>query len=169
MPALLAALDVDYRPAHAVAACALFATWPAAEPHALHVTSLPAAAGYTPGAFYERELPALLAVLAEVSEPLATVIVDGYAWLGPERPGLGVHLYRALEERVPVVGVAKNPFRGAPAVPILRGASRKPLFITAAGCDPARAAGDVARMDGPHRIPTLLRAVDRAAREASVP
>ncbi|MFY0538676.1 hypothetical protein [Nannocystis pusilla] len=41
-------------------------------------------------------------------------MIDGHVWLGPDRPGLGVHLHRALGEAIPVVGVAKNPFRGRP-------------------------------------------------------
>jgi deoxyribonuclease V len=119
---------------------------------------------YEAGAFFRRELPALLAVLTDVSSSLTTVLVDGYAWLGPERPGLGAHLWRALDKRVPVVGVAKTAFLGAQATPVLRGGSARPLYLTAAGMDAAEAAVRIAAMHGGHRIPTLIRRADHLAR-----
>jgi deoxyribonuclease V len=69
-----------------------------------------------------------------------------------------------------VVGVAKTRFAGAggSAVPICRGGSRSPLYITAAGADAIDAAGWVAAMHGPHRVPTLLKRVDRLARTAEI-
>jgi deoxyribonuclease V len=87
-------------------------------------------------------------------------------WLGAGRPGLGAHLYQALGRRTAVVGVAKRRFHGAgDAVPILRGTSQVPLFVTAVGIDLAEAAEGVRRMHGAHRIPTLLKRVDRLSRE----
>jgi len=87
---------------------------------------------YRPGAFFDRELPALRAVLQGV-EPVDLLVVDGYVDLDPEgRPGLGAHVH--AEVGVPVIGVAKTAFRGAThAVPVIRGASRKPLYVTAVG------------------------------------
>jgi deoxyribonuclease V len=64
-----------------------------------------------------------------------------------------------------VVGVAKRPFRGAPALEVLRGASARPLYVTAIGIDAAHAADGVRRMHGAHRIPTLLTRVDRLCRD----
>jgi deoxyribonuclease V len=103
------------------------------------------------------------------------VLVDGYVWLGGARPGLGARLFAALGERTPVVGVAKTAWGGtvAPAiaqddphrsVPVLRGQSVKPLFVTAEGLDVAEAAARVSAMHGAHRIPTLLKEVDRLVR-----
>jgi deoxyribonuclease V len=66
-----------------------------------------------------------------------------------------------------VVGVAKTRYLSAPAVPVLRGSSRSPLFVTAAGVEPEVAAGWIESMHGPYRVPTLLRQVDTLAR--SVP
>ena len=61
---------------------------------------------YLPGRFYLRELPALLAVLAKVTDPMQTVIVDGYVWLDDRcTPGLGAHLYEALGWSTQVIGV----------------------------------------------------------------
>jgi deoxyribonuclease V len=104
-------------------------------------------------------------VLATVSEPLETIVVDGYVWLGERTPGLGAHLYEALRWRVPVVGVAKARYAGAPAEEVQRGGSRRPLYITAAGIDPRTAARYVQSMHGAYRIPTLLRRVDQLCRQ----
>lgn len=163
----IAALDVDYRPDAAVTACVLFETW--SKEHVLesYTVTSPAAAEYAPGAFYERELPCLLAALGRLTAPPTIVVVDGHVWLGPERPGLGAHLHHALGGAIAVVGVAKNPFRGAPAHEVLRGDSRRPLFVTAIGMPAEEAAAQVAAMHGPHRVPTLLRLVDQMCRRAS--
>jgi deoxyribonuclease V len=130
------------------------------------VVEAPVAAPYRPGVFCQRELPPLLAVLRRVRRRFRVVVVDGYVWLdGHGRPGLGAHLYEALRRRVPVVGVAKSRFGLADfAVPVLRGCSRQPLFVTAAGMPAAEAAQRVRDMHGACRIPTVLKRVDRMCR-----
>jgi deoxyribonuclease V len=165
---MLACVDVDYRADGAVAACALFADWADGVAAAEAVRRIADVEPYQPGAFYKRELPCLLAVLADVAEPLEAVVVDGYVWTGDVgRMGLGAHLWEALGRRVPVVGVAKTHFRSATtALPVLRGDSRRPLWVTAAGLDAATAADHVRCMHGPHRLPTLLKHVDRLCRSA---
>ncbi len=160
-------LDVDYRSEVTVAACVLFREWDDAAEASHVVVRGPPAEPYEPGQFYRRELPHLLKVLAEVREPLETVVIDGYVWLGEEKPGLGAHLYEALGRRVPVIGVAKTAFQASPfAVPVLRGQSQRPLFVTAVGVDASAAADCVRRMHGPSRIPTLLNRVDRLCRDS---
>ena len=165
---VLACIDVDYRSESgpAVSACLLFRSWLDPEPTAERVAVVDRIAPYKPGSFYLRELPCALAVLELVPEPLEAVVVDGYVWLdGDGRQGMGAHLYETLGRRVPVVGVAKNPFKGSEhAEPVLRGRSEKPLFVTAAGMDPVEAAGQVRTMHGAFRVPTLLRRVDRLCR-----
>ena len=64
-----------------------------------------------------------------------------------------------------MIGVAKTAFAGAPAVPVVRGDSARPLYVTAAGLDPQLAARHLAAMHGPHRLPTLLKRVDTLARQ----
>jgi deoxyribonuclease V len=159
-------LDVDYRGATAVAAGVWFRGWSASEAEAEMVATVREVAPYQPGDFYRRELPCLLAVLDR--GPAADVaVVDGYVWLGPERAGLGAHLHAALGGRAVVVGVAKSRFAGAlDAVPVYRGSSRSPLYVTAVGVSAAEAAGWVASMHGPYRVPSLLKRVDRLARTA---
>jgi deoxyribonuclease V len=164
---MLACLDADYRDDRARVACVLFETWGDAEPAGKLARELPAAGEYQPGNFYRRELPCLLAILAEVETELAAVIVDGYVWLdgAGERPGLGAHLWETLDRATPVIGVAKNPFAGAAPIDLRRGESARSLHITAAGADPAWAAERIAEMHGDFRIPTLLRRVDQLSRE----
>jgi deoxyribonuclease V len=167
---VLACLDVDYSPTRTQASCVLFARWDSQKPTAELSARLNAAnaAEYVPGAFYERELPALLAVLAKLPfavDALDALVIDGYVWLGRERAGMGHHLFEATGRRVPVIGVAKNAFADNDvALPLLRGDSQSPLYVTAVGMDAEQAHRSVAAMHGPHRVPTLLKWVDRACR-----
>jgi deoxyribonuclease V len=165
VPDAIACVDVDYRAVGARAACALIARWTDAAAVQTWVEAIAAVEAYQPGEFFRRELPCLLAALARAVAP-RTIVIDGYVWLGPDRPGLGHHLWRALDERCPVIGVAKNPFVGAVALPVVRGESARPLWITAAGLEPADAAAAVKSMHGPFRQPTILKHVDRACRDA---
>jgi deoxyribonuclease V len=156
-------VDVDYRANNVVAACVGFDAWTdATAALELVVASDAAAAAYEPGQFYLRELPHVLGVLALAPAP-DVIVVDGYVWLAPERPGLGARLHDAVG--VPVVGVAKNPFVGAQAIEVARGVSARPLYVTAVGLDAQVAADHVRDMHGEFRIPTLLRRVDQLARE----
>jgi deoxyribonuclease V len=126
------------------------------------IAALPRVASYRPGEFYLRELPPLRAVLEDLSE--LGLLVDGYADLDPAgRPGLGAHAH--AEFGIPVIGVAKSRFRMAThAVPVVRGSSMRPLFVTAAGMRAADAADLVRRMAGRYRLPDALRRADALAR-----
>jgi deoxyribonuclease V len=126
------------------------------------------AAPYQPGAFYRRELPAVHAVIP-ASSPLALIVIDGYADLDAAgRPGLGAHVH--AEFGVPVIGVAKTPFRTAThAAQVRRGRSSRPLYVTAAGMPTADAARLVGEMAGPYRLPAALKLADRLARGLDEP
>jgi deoxyribonuclease V len=163
---MLACVDVDYRPPGAVAACVLFEAWSDTDSAAEHVQAIAHVEPYQPGQFYRRELPCLLSVLATVREPLETIVIDGYVWLGEEKPGLGAHLYEALARRIPVVGVAKTRFAGAAGEVVQRGSSRRPLYVSAAGLDARTAAAYIQAMHGAYRLPTLLRRVDQLCRNS---
>ena len=159
-----AAVDVHYLPAGGARAAAVLAA-DAAFAHVLaeRTAAVPPVAPYRPGEFYRRELPPIRAVLDELSG-LGLLVVDGYADLDPAgRPGLGAHAH--AEFGIPVIGVAKSQFRTAThAVPVLRGSSARPLFVTAAGMPTADAADLVRRMAGRYRLPDALRRADTLAR-----
>jgi deoxyribonuclease V len=160
---VIVCLDVDYRETSVVTACVGFHAWTDAVPAREHVVrSAEPAAAYEPGRFFERELPYLRAALAGFGEPIELAIVDGYVWLDAGRPGLGAYLHAELG--VPVVGIAKTHYAGADAIAVKRGESASPMFITAAGLDPAVAAAHVVAMHGPCRIPTLIKRADTLAR-----
>ncbi len=159
---MIACVDVDYQPAGVTTACVAFEAWSDASPSIeLVLRSAGAAAEYRSGAFYERELPYLLAALARMPA-LELVLVDGYVWLGFEQPGLGWHLHAARGE--PVIGVAKTKFADAEAIEVVRGDSARPLYVTAIGIDSKLAADHVRAMHGDYRIPTMLRCADALAR-----
>jgi deoxyribonuclease V len=165
---MIVCVDVDYRATEVVAACVGLHDWPDAAPAFEAVTRTEGAPpAYESGAFYRRELPYLVAALGALPAPPRLIVVDGYVWLAPGRPGLGAHLHSALGGGIEIVGVAKRNFAGAStAIPILRGTSRHPLFVTATHADVAAVAESVRTMHGDHRIPTLLKRVDRLARDA---
>ena len=160
---MIVCLDVAYHPTDVVTGCVGLEAWPDATPvlERVHRSQRPAA-GYVPGSFSLRELPFLVEALAALALAPSVVVVDGYVWLGPGVKGLGANLHEAVG--VPVVGVAKHPYRGAEAIAVLRGRSSRPLHVTAVGVDPNRAAEHVRAMHGAHRIPTALGRADRLAR-----
>ena len=158
------AADVHYlAPGGARAAAVVAADASFSRLVAERVELVPAVAPYRPGQFYLRELPPLRAALNGLAE-VALLIVDGYADLDPGgRPGLGARAH--AEFGVPVIGVAKSAFRTAThAVPVLRGTSARPLYVTAAGMPRIEAADLVRRMAGRHRLPDALRRADALAR-----
>lgn len=168
---MILVLDVDYRRDAVVSGRLVIPTWDSATP--LSVATLRSsgpAPDYVSGSFWKRELPYLVSAI-EAAEAdgvdVTVVVIDGYVWLGPGMPGLGAHLHSALPKRPAVVGVAKTPFRGAAGIvrEVLRGVSKTPLFVTAVGMEPDDAAKNVRAMAGPHRIPAMIRRVDRACRE----
>lgn len=157
------AVDVHYPPAGAMAALVV-----ATQPRFAVIVEeqlawLDRVEPYQPGNFFVRELPALRAVLA-TTEALDLLVVDGYVDLDPDgRPGLGARVH--AEFGVPVLGVAKTQFQPAThAIPVCRGTSTRPLYVTAAGFPIAQAATMVAEMAGQYRIPDALRRVDTLAR-----
>ena len=166
---MIVALDVDYRNDAACIGVVQFRAWTDEAPtRELAIVSAVPAENYRPGEFYRRELPFLLQGLAALESEPNVIVIDGYVWLADDRPGLGAHLFQAIRCSASVVGVAKNHFRGSRAVPVLRGASHKPLFVTAAGMSPEAAAAAVSSMAGEHRVPTMLKRADQLARGHSI-
>ena len=121
---------------------------------------------YCPGEFYKRELVCAEAVISqlELSE-LEMIIVDGFADFGTEKRSLGAYVYDRYQ--VPVIGIAKNPYKPClvPDTEVLRGQSLKPLFVTCQGISHESAKEIVRNMAGEHRIPDMVKAADKAARD----
>ena len=168
---MILAVDVHYHEDRARVAGILFQDWSAARSAAEQVLECEAAGGYRPGEFFRRELPCIERLLKEIDKPIDCIVVDGFVYLGGERrAGLGKYLFDALNAQVPVIGVAKTPFRDTPeTTQVFRGRSKRPLYVTAAGISDERARECILTMHGEHRIPTLLQRVDRLCRQASAP
>lgn len=128
----------------------------------------PITSEYIPGEFYKRELPGILQLLEQLELKAADIIVlDSYVYLDDAgKPGLGAYLYKALNQKYPVIGVAKKHFRtlGENARKVLRGDSAKPLFVTTAGYDVDLAAQQITDMVGKYRMPDILRLVDQLSK-----
>lgn len=162
---MIACVDVDYRNGGAVAACVCFQAWSDDTSASETVVQIRNVEPYRSGQFYRRELPCILALLKSLPDLPQVIVIDGYVWLGDRQPGLGAHLYEALGRQVPVIGVAKTRFvRAEPVETVLRGRSRSPLYVTAVGMGVAEAADCIRAMQGPYRIPTLLKRVDQLSR-----
>ena len=167
---MLLALDVHYRADHAQSVCIAFEKWEDTALLRTHTVIVNDVAEYEPGAFYKRELPCLLAVLADFDlSEVEAIIVDGYVFLDDSgKWGLGAWLFDALNQRVPVVGVAKTRFQSL-TIPslvaeVLRGESHNPLFVTVIGAELPNIAEKIQKMSGPYRIPELLKKVDELSR-----
>lgn len=145
----------------------LFREWRDPEPAKIIATHLDSVQDYEPGSFYKRELPCILKLLEQVNpDEIDAIVVDGYVYLDENgKKGLGAYLYEGLNRKIPVIGVAKKPFHGnAAALGLRRGTSMNPLYVTAAGIEPGAAFEHINSMDGEHRMPTLLKLLDRETR-----
>ena len=129
-------------------------------------TTVSDVAPYQSGQFYKREMPCLLALIEQVSQPYDVIIIDGYVWLdGVQKAGLGKFLYDHLSDKKPIIGIAKNQFCDiSDDYALWRGRSKHPLYVTSVGLDSTQTKDMVARMAGEHRIPTIVTHVDRLGR-----
>ncbi len=166
---MILATDTYYHPdGTAKAVGVLFHRWTDTEPARVVEVNIPEVEDYEPGAFYKRELPCIMAVLAacDLAE-VEIIVIDGYVMLNDSgKPGLGVYLYEALQRSIPVVGVAKTSFfeNTVHVAEVLRGDSVKPLFVTSIGVDLNEAAQAVQSMHGEFRMPYLLKLLDGVTR-----
>jgi len=160
------AVDVQYQQNSAIVAGILFEDWGSNEVARTLTVELADIEPYEPGAFYKRELPCILELLKHVTEELTVIVIDGFVTLGiDESDGLGMHLYRSLNARVPVIGVAKKAFLGTPETyEVYRGDSSKPLLVSSVGISLSEAKRLIETMHGKHRIPTLLKRADQVCR-----
>lgn len=159
-------LDVQYYATYAVAAYVLFKDIADTEPLKTGQVVTHEVHPYEPGAFYKRELPCLLNALQVIIEPLELIIIDANVWLSDEKMGLGGILYESLQKSVPVIGVSKTKYTGETAkiVPVYRGDSQNPIYVSAIGMDTTEAVALIKHMAGPYRIPTLIKLADTVCR-----
>jgi deoxyribonuclease V len=164
---MIAALDVHYfGDDDAWAGAVLFHEYTDAEAAAEYVALVCGVSQYVPGQFYRRELPCILKLLECIDEAPDEMVIDGYVTLG-DSPGLGQHLFESFGGRIPVVGVAKSRYRDSSGIEIVRGRSKRPLYVTSAGIDPHLASERIKAMHGAYRAPTLLRRADQLARQGA--
>jgi deoxyribonuclease V len=163
---MILAVDVDYKKeGNAVAAGVLFKNWEDETPYQIITTDIQNVAPYESGNFYKRELPCILKLLEEIDMPLEYIVVDGYVTLAEGKAGLGTYLYNALDQKIPIIGVAKNAFKDiSEEICLYRGNSKKPLYITSIGIDINQAKDAIGKMYGKYRIPTLLKKADSVCR-----
>jgi deoxyribonuclease V len=163
---MLIAIDVYYRQHEARVAGVLFDDWMDAQPLEVISCAVNAPPEYQPGEFFRRELPCILSLLEIIDFKLETIIIDGFVFLdGTDNPGLGKHLYDALNAKVPIIGVAKSPFKGiTDHFALTRGQSLRPLYVTCEGLALDQAKTKILSMHGNYRIPTLLKLADTASR-----
>jgi deoxyribonuclease V len=161
---MIACFDVDYRADKAHIGAVLIRNWTDSRPFREYKKEISHIQDYVPGQFYKRELPCIMQLLDEIVEPIDGIVIDGYVWLTEGKKGLGGYLYEALNQSIPVVGVAKNYFKDNTAIEVFRGDSKKALYVSAAGIDAAIAAKKIEQMDGEFRNPTILKYVDQLCR-----
>ncbi len=162
---MILAFDSYYTSTKAKTVCVTFQNWADAAPLSVYSEYRDEIAEYVPGQFYRRELPCITSLLDAMTEVVVdSIVIDGFVYLDDHlKHGLGGHLYEYLQRRIPVIGVAKTDYHTISRckASILRGASRKPLFVTAAGISLEQAAENIKSMHGQYRIPTLLKELDR--------
>lgn len=166
---MILAFDTYYQDSGARTVALAFKNWKDKEPFEIHSHLRHEVEVYIPGEFYRRELPCILELLNQLKyENIEAIVIDGFVYLDDAlKPGLGAHLYHALHDKIPIIGVAKTNFATVQQtqIALIRGKSASPLFITSIGIELDEAAKHIQSMSGEHRIPDLLRLLDQKTRE----
>jgi len=166
---MILAFDTYYFDGKAKTVCLEFTEWSQSENFKVHTEIIDNVAEYIPGEFYKRELPCILSLLNKIDlKKVEVIIVDGFVYLDDEKKyGLGGHLYEKLNQKIPIIGVAKTNFASIEKYKrsLLRGDSQKPLYVTAIGIDLEDAFQKVESMAGEFRMPTLLKEMDRLTKD----
>lgn len=165
---MIYAFDSYYSGDQAKTVCIAFSSWDSEVETEIFTERTAATADYESGAFYKRELPCILSLLKKIDlKEGDVIIVDGYVTLDNEgKIGLGGHLFKALEGKVAIIGIAKNGFNSVDDQrrSVYRGESQTPLFVTAIGTDVDEIALKIEQMHGNFRIPALLKKLDQLTR-----
>ncbi|WP_088279281.1 endonuclease V [Ideonella sp. A 288] len=153
----------------AVAAAVAFDEWNAPEPSRTVVARMAQVEKAARGALDVLVLPCLLQLLREHALAPEVIVLDGLVHLdAAETPAIGWHLHRALEGRVPVIGVSKASMPDLPAqFKVHREDDAPPLVVTCLGIDLGAAKARVRAMHGRRRVPTLLKRLARAVKDGA--
>ncbi len=168
---MILAFDTYYFEDKAKTVCIAFEDWTNESNFKVYDEILENIAEYIPGEFYKRELPCILSLLKKIKvevDNIELIIVDSFVYLDDEgKFGLGGYLYKALDGKIPIIGVAKTNFATIDNLKkqLLRGDSQKPLYITASGIELAKAAELIQNMEGKFRMPTILKLLDTRTKE----
>jgi deoxyinosine 3'endonuclease (endonuclease V) len=165
---MIYAFDTYYYPDYANTICIAFEDWDSEQETEIFREKTKITSEYESGAFYKRELPCILSLLKKINlKQDDLIIVDGYVTLDNDgKIGLGGYLYEALEQNIPVIGIAKNDFNSPDFQrrSICRGESKTPIFLTSKGIDVDFVQQKIKNMHGDFRIPTLLKKLDQLTR-----
>lgn len=157
------AVDVHYKETYSKAVGVLF-NWEDEIPNEIETTIINEVAEYESGQFYKRELPCILKLLEKIDlKKVECIIVDGHVYVNNDKTfGLGGHLYKSLNEKMPIIGVAKKSFINTDEVsfPIYRGQSKAPLFVSSIGVENDFTIKKIIEMKGKFRIPAILQILD---------
>ncbi len=168
---MILAFDTYYFDDKAKTVCIAFEDWTNESNFKVYDEILENIAEYIPGEFYKRELPCILSLLEKIKlevNNIELIIVDSFVYLDDDgKLGLGGHLFKALDGKIPIIGVAKTNFATIDNLkkPLLRGDSQKPLYITAIGIDLEKATELIQNMEGKFRNPTILKLLDTLTKE----
>lgn len=165
---MIYAFDTYYYDNYANTICLAFPDWTSEHEAEIFRERTAISSDYESGAFYKRELPCILSLLNKINlNPNDLIIVDGYVTLDENgKNGLGGYLYEALNQKIPVVGIAKKGFNSNDPErrTVYRGESKTPLFLTSKGVDVDEIKAKLKQMHGSFRIPTLLKKLDHLTR-----
>lgn len=165
---MILAVDVYYKESSAKAVGILFNPGDETIKY-LEVAYINTVEAYVPGEFYKRELPCILKIIEQTNlTEIEVIIIDGYVYVDNNKTfGLGAFLWKTLEEKIPVIGVAKTSFlKNKETINMLyRGESKNPLYISSIGYDLNEATDLIKEMKGNYRVPNILKLLDSKTKE----
>lgn len=165
---MLLAIDAHYKENYSKSVGVLF-NWADKAPYRIITDTITNVAPYEPGQFYKRELPCILQLIKQIDlSVIEAIIVDGYVFVDNNKTfGLGGHLWQTLDEKIPIIGIAKRKFHDTEQVstPVFRGESQNPLYVSSIGTPIETVLDNVQLLHGDYRIPTILKILDQHTKE----
>lgn len=125
---LIAGIDVGYDNRRGLAHAAIVTMYPDdLKPVEQIQHDVPVDFPYIPGLLAFREIPAILAALAQLKKAPDLLMVDGHGIAHPRRMGIAAHLGVILD--MPSMGVAKSRLTGRFEMPATAKGSQSPLMV----------------------------------------